>query len=357
LALIPHGGTSATVSGNGISSNDSKGLRGGMLNQDAQDPYDDIDDNLVVREVPAPFSGEMVDTSSSFGEDIEVSPARGDDLDLTLRVPYSRLHGELSTFFDVFLLLHFFSYMTLPSFSFLFHFILFSFFLFFLIYLLLFFFFIEGSIRTMAGEGISASLPLAAGKVSLSEESIISATEGLTQFLKDLTKEIYNDHSPRHFLVFEESFVSFLRFEVPSGCLPILESLHKRFGNFTLGFKFGCGCSSGSFYLCLLCGMLCDMRRIPLELVIERKLQDWRGVTRELIDLGFVMDFLLERIREVARMYFGRKASAEAEVVNAQITYHKEQIVQLEAKKNGLPLIVPLGNLFAGCVLTHGLID
>ncbi|GMY26590.1 hypothetical protein FCV25MIE_21832 [Fagus crenata] len=79
LALIPYGGTPAT------------------------DPYNDMDNNLVVRKVPAPFSGEVVDTGSSSSEGIEVSPARGDDLDLTLRVPYSRLHGELSTFFDVFL--------------------------------------------------------------------------------------------------------------------------------------------------------------------------------------------------------------------------------------------------------------
>jgi hypothetical protein len=116
--------------------------------------------------------------------------------------------------------------------------------------------------------------------------------------------------------------VSFLRFQVPSGCLLILESLHKRFGDFTSGFKFGYG--SGSFYLHLLSGMLCDMRRTPLELVTEGKLQDWRGVARELIDLGFAVDFLLERIREVARMYFGRKASAEVEAIDAQIAYHKE---------------------------------
>jgi hypothetical protein len=119
--------------------------------------------------------------------------------------------------------------------------------------------------------------------------------------------------------------VSFLQFQVPSGCLLILESLHKRFGNFTSGFKFGCG--SGSFYLRLLSGVLCDMRRTPLELVTERKLQDWKGVARELINLGFAIDFLLERIREVARMYFGRKTYAEAEAINAQIAYYKEQIV------------------------------
>jgi hypothetical protein len=135
----------------------------------------------------------------------------------------------------------------------------------------------------------------------------------------------------------------------------ILESLQKRFGNFTSGFKFGCG--SGSFYLHLLSGVLCDKRRTPHELVTEGKLQDWRGVARELIDLGFSVDFLLERIHEVACMYFGRKASAEAEAIDAQIAYYKEQIVQLEAKKDGLPSVVPLGNFSANCVLTHGLID
>ena len=109
--------------------------------------------------------------------------------------------------------------------------------------------------------------------------------------------------------------MSFLRFQVLSGCLPILESLHKRFGDFTSGFKFGCG--SSSFYLRLLSGVLCDMRRTLLELVTERKLQDWRGMARELIDLSFAVDFLLEKIREVARMYFGRKTYAEVEAINA----------------------------------------
>ena len=109
LALIHHGGTPATVSEDETNSNDSEGLRGGLLDQDAQDLYNDMDDNLMVREVLAPFSGEIVDTSSSFGEGIEVSPARDDDLNLTLRVPYSRLRGELSTCFNVFLLLRFVS--------------------------------------------------------------------------------------------------------------------------------------------------------------------------------------------------------------------------------------------------------
>ena len=53
--------------------------------------------------------------------------------------------------------------------------------------------------KTMAGEGISANLPLAAGRVGLSEGSTISAAKGLTQFLEDSTKEIYNNHSPRNF--------------------------------------------------------------------------------------------------------------------------------------------------------------
>ena len=191
LALIPHGGTPTTVSGDGISSNDSERLRGGMLDQDAQDPYDDMDDNLVVKEVPAPFSGEVVDTSSSSGEGIEVSPARGDDLDLTLRVPYSRLHGELSTFFDVFLLLRFIS---CHDFTF--------FFLPLSLHSFFFFFYTDGSMRTIAGEETSANLPLAAGRVGVSEGSTISAVEGLTKFLEDSTNEIYNDHSLRHFWVF-----------------------------------------------------------------------------------------------------------------------------------------------------------
>ncbi|GMY23534.1 hypothetical protein FCV25MIE_18775 [Fagus crenata] len=55
LALIPHGGTPATVSGEGTSFDDFEGLRDNMLDQDAYDPYDDMDEDPAVREVLAPF--------------------------------------------------------------------------------------------------------------------------------------------------------------------------------------------------------------------------------------------------------------------------------------------------------------
>jgi hypothetical protein len=142
-----------------------------------------MDDNLVVREVPTPFSGEMVDITSSSSEDIEVSPARDDDLNLTLRVPYSRLHGELSTFFNVFLLLRFVS-----CHGFTFSFLPFS--LHFFFFFFFFFFFNRGINEDYGREGTSASLPLGTGGVGLSEGNTISAAEGLTQFLEDSTKEI-----------------------------------------------------------------------------------------------------------------------------------------------------------------------
>ncbi|GMY23528.1 hypothetical protein FCV25MIE_18769 [Fagus crenata] len=85
LALIPHGGTPATVSGEGTSFDDFEGLRDNMLDQDAYDSYDDMDEDPAVR-----LSGKVVDSSSSSDKGIKVSHARGDDLDLTLRV--SRFH-------------------------------------------------------------------------------------------------------------------------------------------------------------------------------------------------------------------------------------------------------------------------
>jgi hypothetical protein len=173
-------------------------------------------------------------------------------------------------------------------------------------------------------------LPAVGGKV-------VSTVEELAKFIEDSGKNYFNDHNSGHLWIFIRPIVSFLRLKHPSECLLVLEDLRERSGDFTVRFEFGYGC--GSIFLHLLSGVLYDMRQTSLELVTEEKLKDWRRVAKELIDHGFTVVFLLEKIHMVAQMYFGKRASAEAKAIDTQISYDKEHIAQLEARTGGLPLV------------------
>uniref|UniRef100_A0A2N9ESZ5 Uncharacterized protein n=1 Tax=Fagus sylvatica TaxID=28930 RepID=A0A2N9ESZ5_FAGSY len=124
-------------------------------------------------------------------------------------------------------------------------------------------------------------------------------------------------------------------------------------GDFTVGFAFGCGC--GSIFLHFLSGALYDMRQTSLELVTEEKLKDWRRVAKELIDHGFAVVFLLEKIHMVAQMYFGKRAFAEAKAIDTQISYDKEHIAQLEARTSWPSSC--LGDPFVGSIIAYEIIS
>ena len=89
-------------------------------------------------------------------------------------------------------------------------------------------------------------------------EEVVSTVKELAKFVEDSGKNYFNDHNSVHFWIFTGPNVSFLRLKVLDECLLVLEDLQERFGDFTAGFAFGCGC--GSIFLHFLSGALYDMR-------------------------------------------------------------------------------------------------
>jgi hypothetical protein len=72
----------------------------------------------------------------------------------------------------------------------------------------------------------------------------------------------------------------------------------KKYGNFISHFKLGI--FVGGAMLTLLCCVLAHMRNTNLEDVTETKILEWKSVVQELIQEGFLLEFMLDHLREIA---------------------------------------------------------
>ena len=83
--------------------------------------------------------------------------------------------------------------------------------------------------------------------------------------------------------------------------------------------------------LTLLCCVLMQMRNTSLEDVTEIKILEWKGVVQELIQEGFLLGFMIDHLREIARDMFGRRLTAELKTLEARVV----------AMRNAVTAIVP----------------
>ena len=96
-----------------------------------------------------------------------------------------------------------------------------------------------------------------------------------------------------------------------------MEVIWKKYGNFISNFKLGN--FVGGAMLTLLCYVLMQMRNTNLEDVTETKILEWKGVVQELIQEGFLLGFMIDHLREIARDMFGRRLTAKLKTLEARV--------------------------------------
>ena len=89
--------------------------------------------------------------------------------------------------------------------------------------------------------------------------------------------------------------VPFGDFWVPNDCSPYLSRLSAGYGDFTKGFKLSI--RLGGPMLSLLGSVLAAMSESSLEDVTKVHILAWRSVIQDLIDVGFDLEFMIERLR------------------------------------------------------------
>ena len=70
--------------------------------------------------------------------------------------------------------------------------------------------------------------------------------------------------------------------------------------------------------------------------VSTERILKWRVAIQELISVGFVVKFVLDHLREVARAFFMKRIQPAVDVIEARIEILKKEVANLEGHRERL---------------------
>jgi hypothetical protein len=150
----------------------------------------------------------------------------------------------------------------------------------------------------ITGEITAVSPPLRPTVEAGSSVGVGSLSNEVADFLKEFDRKVPNPHPEQFFWCFNRPLVPFGNFWVPNDCSPYLLRLSAGRGDFTADFKLSTGL--GGPMLSLLGSVLAAMDESSLEDVTKTQILAWRSVIQDLMEVGFDLGFLIERLRQMA---------------------------------------------------------
>ena len=79
--------------------------------------------------------------------------------------------------------------------------------------------------------------------------------------------------------------------------------------------------------------VLNDIEHNFIDYVSAGKILQWRAAVQELISVGFVVEFILEHLREIARDFFMRRVRPAVEAIDARIELLKKKVADFEGHR------------------------
>uniref|UniRef100_A0A2N9IR65 Uncharacterized protein n=1 Tax=Fagus sylvatica TaxID=28930 RepID=A0A2N9IR65_FAGSY len=128
--------------------------------------------------------------------------------------------------------------------------------------------------------------------------------------------------------------VPFGDFWVPNDCSPYLSRLSAGHSDFTKGFKLSIGL--GGPMMSLLGSVLAAMDESSLEDVTKTQILAWRSVIQDLMDVGFDLGFMMERLRQMAQCLFGKRLADEIKALQHQIALLQDSLAELTAYQDAM---------------------
>uniref|UniRef100_A0A2N9F3Y8 Uncharacterized protein n=1 Tax=Fagus sylvatica TaxID=28930 RepID=A0A2N9F3Y8_FAGSY len=151
----------------------------------------------------------------------------------------------------------------------------------------------------------------------------------VADFLKEFDAKAPNPHPEQYFWSFNGPLVPFGDFWVPNDCSPYLSWLSAGHSDFTKGFKLSIGL--GGPMLSLLGSVLAAMDESSLKDVTKTQILAWRSVIQDLMDVGFDLGFMIERLRQTAQCLFGKRIADEIKALQHQIALLQDSLAELTA--------------------------
>uniref|UniRef100_A0A2N9GEU9 Aminotransferase-like plant mobile domain-containing protein n=1 Tax=Fagus sylvatica TaxID=28930 RepID=A0A2N9GEU9_FAGSY len=153
-------------------------------------------------------------------------------------------------------------------------------------------------------------------------------------FLREFDARAPNPHPEQFFWSFNGPLVPFGDFWVPNDCSPYLSRLSAGHSDFTKGFKLSIGL--GGPMMSLLGSVLAAMDESSLEDVTKTQILAWRSVIQDLMDVGFDLGFMMERLRQMAQCLFGKRLADEIKALQHQIALLQDSLAELTAYQDAM---------------------
>jgi hypothetical protein len=163
---------------------------------------------------------------------------------------------------------------------------------------------------------------------------VSSLSSEVTAFLREFDARAPNPHPEQFFWSFNGPLVPFGDFWVPNDCSPYLSRLSAGHSDFTKGFKLSIGL--GGPMLSLLGSVLAAMDESSLEDVTKTQILAWRSVIQDLMDVGFDLGFMIERLRQMAQCVFGKRLTEEIKALQHQIALLQDSLAKLTAYQDAI---------------------
>jgi hypothetical protein len=162
-----------------------------------------------------------------------------------------------------------------------------------------------------------------------SSVSVGGLSSEVAAFLREFDARAPNPHPEQFFWSFNGPLVPFGDFWVPNDCSPYLSRLSVGHSDFTKGFKLSIGL--GGPMMSLLGSVLAAMDESSLEDVTKAQILAWRSVIQDLMDVGFDLGFMMERLRQMAQHLFGKRLADEIKALQHQIALLQDSLAELTA--------------------------
>jgi hypothetical protein len=156
-----------------------------------------------------------------------------------------------------------------------------------------------------------------------------SLSSEVADFLKEFDAKAPNPHPEQYFWSFNGPLVPFGDFWVPNDCSLYFLRLSAGHSDFTKGFKLSIGL--GGPMLSLLGSVLAAMSESSLENVTKAQILAWRSVIQDLMDIGFDLGFMIERLRQTAQCLFGKRIADKIKALQYQIALLQDSLAELIA--------------------------
>uniref|UniRef100_A0A2N9FSG1 Aminotransferase-like plant mobile domain-containing protein n=1 Tax=Fagus sylvatica TaxID=28930 RepID=A0A2N9FSG1_FAGSY len=160
----------------------------------------------------------------------------------------------------------------------------------------------------ITGEIMAVSPPPRPAIEAGSSVGVGSLSSEVADFLKEFDRKAPNPHPEQFFWRFNGPLVPFGSFWTSSLALAF-----------------------GGPMLSLLGSVLAAMSESSLEDVTTTQILAWRSVIQDLMEVGFDLGFLIERLRQTAQCFFGKRISDEVKALKHQIALLQDSLAALTA--------------------------